>query len=182
MKSHSKGGILFSRASHFQYYNTDQISMEDTLVPRDPNVELSNSLTPRSNSLDVSPEKWAHVPMQAKVPSAPVVLKSSSFSSTPVAPDFLNTTPPITRSWSPPPIIHCSISNPSNLDSFFSKNLHSMAIDQVISALDGGNSEGSGQEDDDLDDSTDAMIDDEGLDDSMTHVQYQEEVLQRNLG
>ncbi|XP_039145598.1 uncharacterized protein LOC120282820 [Dioscorea cayenensis subsp. rotundata] len=88
----------------------------------------------------------------------------------------------LTRSGSPPPIIHSSILNTTKLVGSPSENLHAMAVDRVITALDDGNLDDSDQEDEDSDDSEDAMSDeDDGPDDSMTLVQYQEEVRKETL-
>lgn len=56
-----------------------------------------------------------------------------------------------------------------------------MAVDSVLSALDGDNSDGSDPEDDVSEDPDDAMSDDDGVDDSMTLVQYQEETHRKAL-
>lgn len=83
---------------------------------------------------------------------------------------------------SPPPIIRSSISLPPIPSHPLLDASHSMAVDRISAALEEDPSEdGDSLEDDASVNSDDVVLDGKGLDDSITLVKYQEEILHDSL-
>lgn len=189
VKSRGRGGTTSPRASYFHYYNTDQILMEDPTVQLSPLVAISgssplrnNTSPPRDNTPPTFPDNITTALNVDQVPNSSPIHTQALCSSPPAVLDSPARNPSSSHLGSPPPIIRSSVLSSPYIHSPSSENHHSMAVDNILSALSENLSERSetGTEDD-SGESDDAMSDDDGPDDAMTLMQYQNESRRETL-